>query len=67
MYKRQAINIFLRQSIRENSIPFPIQRDVPNADTIAAMKELEEMEKNPESYKRYDSFSDVLKEVLEDA
>lgn len=62
-----AINIFLRQSIRENSIPFPIQRDVPNADTIAAMKELEEMEKNPESYKRYDSFSDVLKEVLEDA
>ena len=62
-----AINIFLRQSIRENSIPFPIQRDVPNADTIAAMKELEEMEKNRESYKRYDSFSDVLKEVLEDA
>ena len=62
-----AINIFLRQSIRENSIPFPIQRDVPNADTIAAMKELEEMEKNPESYKRYDSFSDVLKEGLEDA
>ena len=62
-----AINIFLRQSIRENSIPFPIQRDVLNADTIAAMKELEEMEKNPESYKRYDSFSDVLKEVLEDA
>ena len=60
-----AINIFLRQSIRENSIPFPIQRDVPNADTIAAMKELEEMEKNPESYKRYDSFSDVLKEVLQ--
>ena len=62
-----AINIFLRQSIRENSIPFPIQRDVPNADTIAAMKELEEMEKNPESYKRYDSFSDVQKEVLDDA
>lgn len=61
-----AINIFLRQSIRENGIPFPIQRDVPNADTIAAMKEAEEMAKNPESYKRYDSFSDALKEVLED-
>ena len=61
-----AINIFLRQSIRENGIPFPIQRDVPNADTIAAMKEAEEMAKNPESYKRYDSFSDALREVLED-
>lgn len=62
-----AINIFLRQSIRENSIPFPIQRDVPNADTIAAMKEAEEMAKNPESYKRYHSFSELLKEVEGDA
>ena len=29
-----AINIFLRQSIRENCIPFTIQREVPNADTV---------------------------------
>ena len=62
-----AINIFLRQSIRENSIPFTIQREVPNADTIAAMKEAEEMEKNPSSYKRYSSFSDLLREVEADA
>lgn len=34
-----AINIFLRQSIRENCIPFSIQRDAPNADTAAATKE----------------------------
>ena len=26
-----AINIFLRQSIRENGIPFSIRREVPNA------------------------------------
>ena len=29
-----AINIFLRQSIRENCIPFTIQREVPSADTV---------------------------------
>lgn len=38
-----AITIFLKQAIRENRIPFSIRRDVPNADTIAAMKEAEEI------------------------
>ena len=62
-----AINIFLRQSIRENCIPFTIQREVPNADTVAAMKEAEAMAKNPSDYKRYSSFSDLLREVEADA
>lgn len=62
-----AINIFLRQSIRENCIPFTIQREVPNTDTVAAMKEAEEMAKNPSAYKRYSSFSDLLREVEADA
>lgn len=62
-----AINIFLRQSVRENCIPFSIQREVPNADTIAAMREAEEIEKHPEAYKRYSSFSELLQEVEDDA
>ena len=62
-----AIKLFLRQSIRENCIPFTIQREVPNADTVAAMKEAEEMAKNPSAYKRYSSFSDLLREVEADA
>ncbi len=62
-----AINIFLRQSVRENAIPFSIQREVPNADTIAAMKEVEELSVNPEKYKRYKSFSELMKEVESDA
>lgn len=62
-----AINIFLKQSIRENGIPFSIQREIPNADTIAAMKEAEEMRKRPEQYKRYSSFSELLKEIEDHA
>ena len=62
-----AVNIFLRQSIRENGIPFAIQRDVPNADTVAAMREAEEMAKNPGKYKSYCSFSELLDEVERDA
>ena len=62
-----AINIFLRQTVRENAIPFTISREVPNADTIAAMKEAEEIKKHPESYKRYSSFSELLNEVENNA
>lgn len=62
-----AINIFLKQAIRENAIPFSIHREIPNADTIAAMKEAEEIKRHPEKYKRYHSFSDALEEVLSDA
>ena len=32
-------------------------------DTIAAMKEAEEMQKHPEKYKRYSSFSELLREM----
>lgn len=61
-----AINLFLRQSIRENSIPFSIQREIPNADTIAAMKEVEEMERHPEKYKRYKDVDEMMKDLLSD-
>lgn len=60
-----AINIFLRQSIRENAIPFVIQMEEPNSDTIAAIKERDMMLSHPEQYKRYASFSDFMKEEEE--
>lgn len=62
-----AINLFLKQSIRENAIPFSVCREIPNADTIAAMKEAEEIKRHPERYKRYSSFAEILKEVESDA
>ncbi|MGN1112383.1 MAG: hypothetical protein ACI4RP_04180 [Acutalibacteraceae bacterium] len=40
-----------------------IQNEVPNSDTIAAMKEYDAMKKRPEDYKKYSSFSDLLSEV----
>ena len=59
-----AINIFLRQSIRENCIPFSIQREVPNADTIAAMREADDKVNHPEQYETFHSMED-LKRALE--
>lgn len=34
-----AVNIFLRQSIRENGIPFELRLDTPNKTTAAAIAE----------------------------
>lgn len=34
-----AVNIFLRQVIREHGIPFALKLDDPNATTIAAIEE----------------------------
>ena len=60
-----AINIFLRQSIRENCIPFSIQREVPNADTIAAMREAEDMVNHPEKYETFSNMDDLMRTLNE--
>ena len=62
-----AVTLFLKQSVREQRIPFEIKRNVPNAETRAALDEYEEMKKHPENYKRYSSFKDAMDEVLDDA
>lgn len=62
-----AINMFLRSAINHNGIPFEVKRPAPNAETKAALDEYEEMKKNPDKYKRYGSFDDILDEVLGDA
>lgn len=55
-----AFNIFLRQSVREQQIPFSISRNVPNAVTQAAM---DAAEKNEDMYGPYDSV-EALMEAL---
>lgn len=59
-----AVTIFLKQAVREQKIPFEIRKEIPNDVTKQALLELEEMKKNSDEYKRYDSFEDALKENL---
>ena len=58
-----AVNIFLRQAVRENASPFAIHREVPNRDTVAAMMEAGEMARDPGKYKRYATFSQLLQDT----
>jgi len=57
-----AINIFLRQVIRTNGLPFEVKIDSPNNDTLETIKEIEELKNDPDK-KVYSSFSELLKDV----
>ena len=61
-----AITLFLKQAVREQRIPFEIRRDIPNKETIEALNEYSRMKTDKFAYKRYNSFSDIMKEACED-
>jgi DNA-damage-inducible protein J len=42
-----ALIAFTKQAVREQRIPFNISRNVPNAETIAAIEEVKAMKRNP--------------------
>lgn len=58
-----AVNIFLRQTIRENGIPFALKLDVPNEETAAAIEEGRRIA-HDKSVKGYTSI-DELRKALE--
>lgn len=60
-----AITVFLSQAVRERSIPFRIGCDVPNTETAAAMREVEEMAKRNE--RGFSSVEEMFKELDSDA
>ncbi|MBD5492114.1 MAG: type II toxin-antitoxin system RelB/DinJ family antitoxin [Lachnospiraceae bacterium] len=55
-----AFNVFLRQSVREQQMPFVISKNVPNVVTRAAM---EAAENDVDMYGPFDSI-EALKEAL---
>ena len=52
-----AFNIFLRQAVREQQIPFQVTKNVPNAVTLAAM---DVAEKGEDLYGPFDNVSDLM-------
>ena len=59
-----AITLFYHQVIRTNSIPFELKAEFPNQTTLAALKELEEMEKNPEKGKTFSNADELMEDLL---
>lgn len=61
-----AITMFLKSAVSHDGIPFDVKRTIPNEQTKAALAEYVDMRNHPEKYKRYDSFDDLMNEVLND-
>lgn len=57
-----AVNIFLSQTVREQRIPFSIGSEVPNAETVAAMQEIDKMIESGIS-PRFKTAEDMFKEL----
>jgi len=61
-----AVNLFLRQVIRTQSIPFELKVDIPNDQTLEAMEEVRWLKAHPEAAKRYTDVDEMMKELLAD-
>ena len=58
-----ALNMFLTQSVREQSIPFIPSMQVPNAKLISAIEEVEAIESGKIKAKKYKTFEDALEDI----
>ena len=59
-----AISLFLAQSVREQRIPFEIKRELPNKETLLALKEVEEIEKNRDKVQKFSSVDELMQDLL---
>lgn len=59
-----AVNIFLRQAVKEHAIPFRVGEPVPNYGTKEALNEIKDMRKHPERYKAYTDVDEMMKDIL---
>ena len=57
-----AFTIFTKTAVREQRIPFEIALNTPNAQTIEAIEEVEQLKSDPHK-KTYGSFAEIMREI----
>lgn len=57
-----ALNIFIRQAVREGRIPFDISLNKPNAPTVAALLEAEKIARYPQ-VKGYSDLNSLFEDL----
>ena len=62
-----AITMFLKCAVSKEAIPFEVKRYTPNPTTVKALEEYYKMVNDPETSKTYESFDELVKEVLNKA
>lgn len=59
-----AFNIFAKKVVREYRIPFEIGAEVPNAETMEAIQEVQRMKADPSIGKTYDDIDQMMERAL---
>lgn len=58
-----ALNMFLTQSVREQSIPFVPSMNIPSERLNSAIEEVEKIESGEIKAKRYKTFDEAIKDI----
>jgi len=58
-----AFNIFLRQAVRQQRIPFDVALETPKAEMLEALAEVKRMKKDPALGKTYTNVDEMMKEL----
>ena len=59
-----AFTVFAKTVVRRQGIPFEIAINMPNAETAAAIEEVQAMKKDPSLGKSYTDVDAMMKELL---
>ena len=61
-----AINLFLRQVIKNDGLPFEVKNRKPNKELLDSLKEAEDIINNKINVNSYDNREDLKKSLLDD-
>ncbi len=61
-----AINLFLRQVIKTDGLPFEVKNHKPSREMRKALKEAADMIQNPDRYKEYRDVDELIKDILDE-
>ena len=63
-----AITMFLKAAVRQNAIPFRlVGAPKYSEETLAALREAEEISRHPEAYARYKTAEELTEDILKAA
>ena len=55
-----AIRMLFKKAVCEGGIPFKVKKSKPDRKLLMALKEADDIAKNPEKYKSYANFQEII-------
>ena len=59
-----AINMFYRQVVRTNGIPFELKAEIPNKETVEAIEEADQIAKKQKNTKTFSTVEEIMDDLI---